>query len=163
MPWRTDLAEARLALGLPGADLVADQLARLGPANRRTRGITLRVLAATADLAQRVPILREAVDELQAGGDQLELIEALTELGEAQHALGEYSKARTTHRRAQQVATKHHLYELVGGRAESAPGVQSIEELSDAERRVAALAARGTPTSRSPASSSSPSVPSSST
>ncbi|MEV0606493.1 AAA family ATPase [Polymorphospora rubra] len=143
VPWRTDLAEARLALGLPGADLVADQLARLGPANRRTRGMTLRVLAATTDLAQRVPILREAVDELQAGGDQLELIEALTELGEAQHALGEYSKARTTHRRAQQVATKHHLYELVGGRADGDPGVQSIEELSDAERRVAALAARG--------------------
>ncbi|MEV7228845.1 AAA family ATPase [Polymorphospora sp. NPDC051019] len=148
LPWRTDLAQARLALGLPGEDLVTDQLARLGPANRRTRGITLRVLAAATDPAQRVPILREAVDELQAGGDQTELIEALTELGAAQRALGEHTKARTTHRRAQQVATKHDLNDLVPARpvshlrAEPA-GDSMIEELSDAERRVAALAARG--------------------
>nr|WP_173039201.1 LuxR family transcriptional regulator [Phytohabitans flavus] len=148
-PWRTDLAEARRGLGLQARHLAAEQLAKLGPYNRRTRGISLRELAAEAELKQRAALLREAVEELQAGGDQLELVEAMAELGEAQHALGEYAKARITTRRAQQLATRYELEDLISARP--APGDSEpespedpvIEELSDAERRVAALAAQG--------------------
>jgi DNA-binding CsgD family transcriptional regulator len=148
-PWRTDLAEARRGLGITARHLAAEQLAKLGAYNRRTRGISLRELAATAELKQRAVLLREAVEELNAGGDQLELVEAMAELGEAQHALGEYAKARITTRRAQQLATLYELEDLIAphpapgdGEAEPA-GDPVIEELSDAERRVAALAAQG--------------------
>jgi DNA-binding CsgD family transcriptional regulator len=113
-PWRTDLAEARRGLGVEAGHLAAEQLAKLGPYNRRTRGISLRELAATAEPEQRADLLREAVDELRAAGDRLELVEAVSELGEAQRALR-------------------------GVRPEDAV----VEELSDAERRVAALAAQG--------------------
>ncbi|WP_173070350.1 BREX system ATP-binding domain-containing protein [Phytohabitans houttuyneae] len=148
-PWRTDLAEARRGLDIAARHLAAEQLAKIGLYNRRTKGISLRELAATAELKQRAVLLRDAVEELQAGGDQLELVEALGELGEAQQALGEYAKARITTRRAQQLATRYELEDLVSARA--APGDEEaepaqdpvIEELSDAERRVAALAAQG--------------------
>jgi len=113
-PWRTDLAEARRGLGIQGRHLAAEQLAKLGPYNRRTRGISLRELAATAELKQRAGLLREAVEELRAGGDQLELVEAMAELGEVRHELDP-----------------------------EPPEDPVIDELSDAERRVAALAAQG--------------------
>jgi DNA-binding CsgD family transcriptional regulator len=113
-PWRTDLAEARRGLGIQGRHLAAEQLAKLGPYNRRTRGISLRELAATAELKQRAGLLREAVEELRAGGDQLELVETLAELGEVRHVLDP-----------------------------EPPEDPVIDELSDAERRVAALAAQG--------------------
>ncbi|BCB84360.1 transcriptional regulator [Phytohabitans suffuscus] len=148
-PWRTDLAEARRGLGVVARHLAAEQLAKLGAYNRRTKGISLRELAATAELKQRALLLREAVEELQAGGDQLELVEALAELGEAQQALGEYAKARITTRRAQQLATRYELEDLIAARPApdddeaDPPDDPVIEELSDAERRVAALAAQG--------------------
>ncbi|WP_062213682.1 LuxR family transcriptional regulator [Streptomyces sp. NBRC 109706] len=151
VPWRTDLAAARLAGGFSAGTLAADQLARLGTRNTRTRGITLRVLAASSELRGRPPILREAVELLQASGDQLELADALAELSNAQHALGEYTRARVIGRRAQQLASQimvtmpeqHHPL------AEAVPSIApltddpAIFELSDAERRVASLAAQG--------------------
>ncbi|MFE7382776.1 AAA family ATPase [Streptomyces zhihengii] len=157
VPWRTDLAAARLAGGLSAGTLAADQGARLGTQNARTRGITLRVLAASSELRSRPPILREAVDLLQASGDRLELAETLAALSHAQHALGEYSHARVLGRRAQQFAGQV-LVALPGQRqgppeetcqANVSPGEVSpaddpaIVDLSDAERRVASLAAQG--------------------
>jgi DNA-binding CsgD family transcriptional regulator len=148
-PWRTDLAEARRRLGEQPGHLAADQLAKLGPYNRRTRGISLRELAAAADLKPRAGLLQDAVEELQAGGDQLELVEALAELAEVQHALGGHNKARITVRRAQQLVTRHDLEGLAaislapGGSELEPPEGTVIGELSDAERRVAALAAQG--------------------
>jgi DNA-binding CsgD family transcriptional regulator len=149
VPWRTDLAEARRGLGSAAGHLASEQLARLGPYNRRTKGISLRELAVSAELEQRAVLLREAVEELQAGGDQLELVEAMAELGEAQQALGEEATARITTRRAHQLAIRYELEDLVTARPASAgnaaepPEDPVIEELSDAERRVAALAAQG--------------------
>jgi DNA-binding CsgD family transcriptional regulator len=156
VPWRTDLAEAHLGLGLPARDLITAQLGLLSPRNRgglnrRTRGITLRVLAATAERQQeRCATLRDAVDELQAAGDQLELAETLNELSTVQRALGEYSKARMTSRRVQQLTTRCNIEPVVGAQAsvdeEETPEPADdpmIHDLSDAERRVACLAAQG--------------------
>jgi len=151
VPWRTDLAAARLAGGLSAGSLAADQIARLGTQNVRTRGITLRVLAACSELRSRPPILQEAVELLQAGGDQLELADTLAELSNAQHALGEYTHARVIGHRAQQLASQVMVimpeqYRLP---AEALPAIapladgSAIFELSDAERRVASLAAQG--------------------
>ena len=145
-PWRTDLAEARRGLGIQARDLAAEQMAKLGPYNRRTRGISLRELAATAEPEQRARLLHDAVEELRAGGDQLQLVEVTAELGEAQHALGEHAEARLTARRAQQLATRYDVAGLVAAPAspdDGEPEPLAIDELSDAERRVAALAAQG--------------------
>ncbi|NGO68315.1 helix-turn-helix transcriptional regulator [Streptomyces boncukensis] len=151
VPWRTDLTAARLA-GEFSADMVAaDQIERLGTQNARTRGITLRVLAASSELRSRPPILREAVELLRATGDQLELADTLAELSNAQHALGEYTHARVIGRRARQLANQAAVvvpeqYRLP---AEAVAAIDppeddpAIFELSDAERRVASLAAQG--------------------
>lgn len=158
VPWRTDLAAARLAGGLSAGTLAADQIERLGTRNTRTRGITLRVLAASSKPHNRPPILQEAVELLQASGDQLELADALAELSDAQHSLGEYTRARVIARRAQQLASEMMVLApeqcpppaaetvRVGvgvGVPKSLGEDSAVFELSDAERRVASLAAQG--------------------
>src|SRR5260370_16502399 len=71
VPWRTDLAEANLRTGAPAKALVLEQLARLGSYNERTRGISLRVLAAATQLTQRPPLLRPAIGILQPSAHHL--------------------------------------------------------------------------------------------
>jgi DNA-binding CsgD family transcriptional regulator len=157
VPWRSDMAEAYIGLGqrAQARALLHDQLARLGSGNDRTRGISLRVLAA-AEPEHRLALLQQAVEVLRASGDQLELADALTELSDAQQASGEYIQVRPAIRRTPRLAA--------GGWAEVVRPAQSrdgtgapvtaamprfgaeanrISELSDAERRVAALAALG--------------------
>lgn len=150
VPWRTDLAEARLAMGDTAVDLVTDQIGRLGRHNGRTRGISLRVLASASELRHRPAILREAVELLQASGDQVELADALAELSKTQHALGDYTDARIIGRRAQELASQCMLTSAPARRPADADPVigpladdPAIFELSDAERRVASLAAQG--------------------
>jgi DNA-binding NarL/FixJ family response regulator len=151
VPWRTDLAEARLALGDPACDLVTDQIGRLGRHNDRTRGISLRVLASASELRQRAPLLRESVELLQLSGAQVELADTLAELSRTQHALGEYTDARVTGRRAQELASQcmmrpkstHRPPDAVVPPIATLADDPAIFELSDAERRVASLAAQG--------------------
>jgi DNA-binding CsgD family transcriptional regulator/tetratricopeptide (TPR) repeat protein len=154
VPWRTDLAEAHLGMGIPARDLAVDQLARLGPFNKRTRGISLRVLAAATELKDRSPILREAVDVLRTSGDQVELADALLDLSNTQYSLDEHTKARVTGRRAQQIAAQCKMAISLRTPSSNAPGQQEatpegagedliVLKLSDAERRVASLAAQG--------------------
>jgi ATP/maltotriose-dependent transcriptional regulator MalT len=153
VPWRTDLAEANLQIGAPAKDLALDQLARLGSYNERTRGISLRVLAAASELRQRPSILRKAVEMLHNSGDQLELGDALADLSNAQYALGEYTKARLTGRRARQLAIRTNPAEVrspgsADTREQGAPLARLEEDpevfkLSDAERRVVSLAVQG--------------------
>lgn len=85
MPWRTESARAHLVLGDEAAarSLAHEQLALAGPHRTRTRGLTLRVLAATADVAERAALLTEAVGVLREAGDPLETAGALTDLGRA--------------------------------------------------------------------------------
>lgn len=145
VPWRIDLAEVYLRLGQTdqARQLVQDQLSRLGPYNTRTRGIALRVLAATAEARHRPAILRQAVEVLQGSCDQLELANALDELSKAQHALGEHDQARLTTRRATYIAAQVREGSAEGVTAERRIEDDRVVELSDAERRVATLAAQG--------------------
>jgi DNA-binding CsgD family transcriptional regulator len=154
VPWRVKAAEAQLALG---DDLKARELARaqLEPADNRfprTRGISLRVLAVTSPPAKRIALLRESAEILQDSGARLELARTLAELSNAHQALGEHGRAQRAARQAWTLA------ERCGARlppttlGSAAPDQRepdgggdtgSLTQLSEAEQRVARLAAYG--------------------
>jgi DNA-binding CsgD family transcriptional regulator/ABC-type cobalamin/Fe3+-siderophores transport system ATPase subunit len=168
VPWRTDAARVFLRLGrhAEARSLIDDQLAQAGGQHPRTRGSALRLLAATTDPLRRPDVLHEAVDLLEDSGDRFELAHALADLGETYGQLGDSGRARATIRQA------HHLAEACGaellGRQLERPAARPADEatsvaegpaktlcdalaevqrpateLSDAEHRVAELAALG--------------------
>jgi len=127
----------------------------LAPNEVRTRGHALALLAATSDLRERPARLREAAELLRGYGDRLGAAHALADLSRTYHALGESAKARTTVRRARQLAkecgaiplSEALVPELSRGYVETTRrttiGEDRMTTLSDAERRVASLAALG--------------------
>jgi DNA-binding CsgD family transcriptional regulator len=116
-PWRIDLAEAYLAVGrLDSArELAREQMSRLGPFGSRDRGTCLRILAAPAEPGHRPTLLREPT-------------EALENIGTA---------PRRADARAEASARRAIPHQPAGDQDRPMVG------LSDAERRVAALAAQG--------------------
>lgn len=156
IPWRTEAAAACLRIGnqARARQLVLAQMERPGADRSRVRGVTLRLLAATSELKNRTALLRESVDILNECGDRYELAHSLSDLSQAYQAIKQLSWARSTLRLAAQAARECHAESLLGTIvAASAPEPHQPEEplvpedgitpLSDAERRVAALAARG--------------------
>ncbi|MFD4676670.1 AAA family ATPase [Lentzea sp. NPDC058450] len=157
VPWRTSAAEAWLSHGANGHEakrLITEQLERLGPDASRTRGVAVRLLAATRRPEDRPQLLQDAVMTLEAHGDQYELARALADLSRAHQALREHRRAWTVARRAWHVANVCGAAELCeevlpsraradeDAVADERP-VDPIATLTDAERRVAALAAVG--------------------
>lgn len=156
IPWRSEAAAACLRIGnqAKARQLVLDQMERPGADRGRVRGITLRLLAATSDLKDRTALLRESVDLLNDCGDRYEQAHSLADLSRAYQAMKQLSWARSMLRLAAQTARDCHAESLLGTiEAAPSPEVSPAEEattvddgtspLSDAERRVAALAARG--------------------
>ena len=168
VPWRTEAAQALLRLGRRGAarDLVEAQLRMLGPEPSRARGITLRIRAATITGPERLAVVAEAVDILRSRGEQLELARALADMSRIQRELGLLYEARETVGRAWRVARECQAEALcdsllpaltegdhqpgdacpLGDAAPLGEEDQAEDDpwgLSDAERRVAALAAQG--------------------
>ncbi|MFF9784974.1 AAA family ATPase [Streptomyces nigrescens] len=157
LPWRGDLAQALVRVGQTdrARELIKDQLRMIGPDSTRMRGVSLGILASVSDLKQRLPLLGEVVDLLQAGGDRYELARAFVELGQVWQILGKLDRAQLIRRRALQLAKSCHaeqLYDqLVATReplnSEATPSqwedAEGMAVLSEAERRVAALAALG--------------------
>jgi DNA-binding CsgD family transcriptional regulator len=165
LPWRGDLAQAYLALGMRKAatELAKAQLDRVGvAAGTRARAKALRVLAAAGALADRVPTLHEVIELLERCGDRLELARALTDLSQAHRELGELGDARLVLRRAEQELKACRA--VAGGPRQGASDVADVSTvvrvdtrpvaapepvptgvaaLSDAERNVAALAVLG--------------------
>ncbi|MFI9332395.1 LuxR C-terminal-related transcriptional regulator [Kitasatospora sp. NPDC052868] len=161
-PWRGDLAQVHLKLGdrAKARDLVNEQLSRPGAVGTRLRGISLRILAASSEGSQKVPLLRDAVGQLRASGDRLETARAMADLSNAYHALGESGRARRMAQRAYEEADSCQVPSLCAGlldcgaerSAEPEPAVLAephhtlddrLSGLSDAELRVAAQAALG--------------------
>lgn len=155
-PWRVGAAEVWLALGKRhhAAQLVEEQMSRLGAGLPRSRGIVLRCLAAVRDVGERPGILGDALKALQAGHDRLESARALADLSETFQSLGNKADARTVARRARRLADSCHAEGLVqvltpyhsAGRPEKHKrpmGEGQFAALSDSERRVAMLAAAG--------------------
>jgi len=155
IPWRSDLALAHLRLGRrkTARDLVSQQMERpIELTGARVRGISFRVLAAASELHQRPALLREGIDLLQAAGDRLELARALADLSFVHHELGEFHLARAVRSRAAEDAKYCRAGALSAWLARHGSPVQlprpvespeHLPVLSDAERRVAELAAFG--------------------
>ncbi|WP_169981592.1 LuxR family transcriptional regulator [Microbispora sp. H10836] len=151
--WRTGAAEALIGMGRPerARPLLDEHVTRCAPGPVRARGIGLRLTAAASEPRQRPPLLRRAADMLQASGDQYELARALVDLADAYQAVGELRRARTVARQAQRIAEECEAVPLVNALTQGGPG-QPAEPprtesgsgaLSEAERRVASLAAVG--------------------
>ncbi|ASO20721.1 DNA-binding CsgD family transcriptional regulator [Actinoalloteichus hoggarensis] len=146
IPWRSAAAQAELALGRRdhARQLAEEQLRLVGPGPSRTRGISLRTLAGVSDLVRRPSLLRSSGEMLERCGDKLELAHTHTELSRACRALGDVDKAETFAWRAGE------LFDLCGVRRavqetslpQAVPG-DEFTSLSNAERRVASLAAQG--------------------
>ncbi|WP_307705239.1 LuxR family transcriptional regulator [Streptomyces sp. V1I6] len=159
-PWRLGVAEAWLALGSreQAERFAREQLA--GDAGRRVRGHALRVLAAARPLREQPALLGEAVALLQEDGDWYELARALTDLGLAHKQLGDPAQGKLHTRRAWRIAGGCGARELYRSLQPSQPSQPApprsaapasavrpqstaVSSLTDAERRVAALAAHG--------------------
>ncbi|MEU9003094.1 AAA family ATPase [Streptomyces sp. NPDC048551] len=160
IPWRGGAATACLGLGVRewAGELIGEQMELSDPEHARVRGASLRTIAALGEARRRPALLWEAVALLQAAGDRLELVGALADLSSAHHELGDYNRARMMARRAMQLARDCQAESLcerllphpaaldLTARAEKGPAdarTRAIATLSDAERRVAALAAVG--------------------
>ena len=153
VPWRTGAAQACLRLGQArrAAALAREQLDRLRPGHVRTRGGTLRTLAATADGPRRIHLLQEAVRLLEQCGDHVELARTLSDLGWVFRTIGEHRQARSAVRAARVVMEQCQIPVSppeprpvpLDARRAPAPSDPAIDALSPAEVRVAALAAHG--------------------
>ncbi|WP_217170931.1 AAA family ATPase [Streptomyces sp. AC512_CC834] len=160
VPWRTDLAQAHIRMNQlqTARELAEEELGRPGAESPAVRGHALRVLAAASDPKLRSALLRKAVDALQDSGDRVELSYALNELSQVHHEQGHYHRARVAARQAAREVRTHHPKELLSQPLvrpdrpdrhdrhddDSESAVSASESvLSDAERRVATLAALG--------------------
>ncbi|WP_229322757.1 LuxR family transcriptional regulator [Streptomyces sp. UNOC14_S4] len=161
VPWRLDAAEAWLALDETArAHGLAEEQLRRSPGNRRVRGALLLILARGDDLKRRLPRLKEAVEILEDGGDRLQLASALGELGMGYRALGDFNRARVLVRKAWHVAkacgAEPLCRQLIPGHGDGFdvvaadgqtgdgdPAQREVEALTEAEARVALLAAHG--------------------
>lgn len=160
VPWRTDAAEAHLLLGDDdrARTLAQEQLALVGggrAGHAWTRGVSLRVLASALPAGRRLVLLGEAIETLRERGHRVELARATDELARAHRELGNGGQARSLARKAQQLGRECGVPVPralpVADPGNSLPAEQpwpsgvrrKADELSDAELRVATLAARG--------------------
>jgi DNA-binding CsgD family transcriptional regulator len=162
VPWRTASAEAHLQIGdvEQARRLAQDQAVLLG-GRTRAHGMSLRLLAAVADPEHRLTLLGEAVEVLAQSGDRVELARAMVDLHQAYRELGDDRLARRilapALRAARAVCAEPLrrlllddlvvLGDLVDGDLvddegdDTPPAIGATGLLSEAERRVAFLAA----------------------
>ncbi|MGW0821298.1 LuxR C-terminal-related transcriptional regulator [Streptomyces sp. NPDC002845] len=148
LPWRSTAGEVYLRLGRPdrACALAEEELAHHGAQNERIRGAALRVLAAASAPPERLSLLQRAVRALRESGDRYELARAMADLGRAHETAGNARQAEAAWRQFHNLAAKCGVHPLPtdpgpGPRASTTTEPQDL--LSDAERRVAALAASG--------------------
>ncbi|WP_153035359.1 LuxR family transcriptional regulator [Amycolatopsis sp. YIM 10] len=155
VPWRTSAAEAWLRLGnLEQARLlVHDQLAQPGTDGFRTRGASLRLLAALSPSPRRLPLLTEALELFESAGDCYEQARVLVDLSRVHYEADDKRRARKVFRRAWHLAkvcdAQPLCAELLSASSDLSTGAGAGEDtagitsLTSSERRVAALAVIG--------------------
>jgi DNA-binding CsgD family transcriptional regulator len=147
--WRCAIARTYLQIGAveEARQKITEQLSIPGGTHPRVHGRALRLLASVTELRQRPARLHEAMSLLQRSGDLLELGWAYADLSDAYQELGDITRARLMARRAKQIAKACEAGPLsarLQPREEDSGGdLGETAVLSDAERRVAALAAFG--------------------
>lgn len=154
-PWRGDLALANMRLGrtVLAHRLLTEELEhpRL---DVRAKGVALRLLASCSDPGRRQGLLERAINHLERSEDRLELSRALKAMSRVLQQSGQNEQARSTARRASQEARICRTGSEEPAERETpepdptVPGPRAAtssvcEQLSEAERRVATLAARG--------------------
>ncbi|WP_307825187.1 AAA family ATPase [Streptomyces sp. M2CJ-2] len=160
-PWRLELARVQLDMGdrTHAAQLLQEQLSRPSGVDDRTRGRALRLLAATVGADHRRKMLAEAVNLLQGCGDRPELARALHDTSQMLQHAGDSARARLFVRRAHQLTRDTGVSAVRQPPVRREPAAEpaskeperTVEEpretddevLSEAERRVAVLAAQG--------------------
>ncbi|WP_433124916.1 ATP-binding protein [Micromonospora sp. CA-240977] len=157
VPWRLGLAQAYLKQGFRRQcrEQANKQLRLLGDRYPEVRGAAMAVLAAVSAPEQRLALLEEAAELLMAGEDRVTTAWVCAELADALRAAGQLNRARMADRTARELAEQCGCRPLLerlnradpepvtnGARLASVDAYGS-ESLSDAERRVAALAASG--------------------
>ncbi|MFJ5105328.1 LuxR C-terminal-related transcriptional regulator [Streptomyces sp. NPDC088554] len=157
-PWRIDAAEAWLRLGNEheASQLLAAHQARTAEGESPS-GPWLRVRARLAEPHERPGLLTRSAERFQASGNVWELTRVLADLAEAYQHLDQPAHADLTLRKARQLADeggagplRERILSLgLGGRSapRAARGpvhrIDPAAKLSESERRVAVLAARG--------------------
>ncbi|MFG2621336.1 AAA family ATPase [Streptomyces sp. NPDC048507] len=156
-PWRTAVAQCRLALGggQEALALAAEELRLARVWNTpRTVGRALRVLGAATGGRRGLYLAEEAVETLRdAPADAgMELVEALLAQGRQLHAAGERTRARDRLREAADLAERKGGLRLLalaeqalrdGGARLPAATRTGSGALTGSERRIAELAAAG--------------------
>ena len=157
VPWRAGACEALLQLGdrRRARDIVEQQLALLTGTELRTRGMSLRLLAASSEPGARIPLLIEAQHALERYGDRLELAHVLADLHHELWARHDHERASVVGQRALKLAEEAQarpLQRRIRGQLDRplpseapGPGPDGLDKLTEAERRVATLAAEGYP------------------
>ena len=155
VPWRAATASVLVHLGerAQARQLAQEQLSQPGAGRLRTRGFSLRVLAKTSPLEERPKLLQKAAACLQSAGDQLELARTVAELALTRRALGQIPSADKLIAQAARLAEECGALPLrkalqeVSSRPVARPAADAERRagsvLTDAERRVASLAAGG--------------------
>jgi DNA-binding CsgD family transcriptional regulator len=145
-PWRTGLAAAHQRGGQhrTAAALAEQQMALPAATSRYTRALSLRVLAATRGPA----LLNQAAAEFRAAGDRLTAALCLAELSRTRSEAGDPTTARRLARAAADEAKSLSAADLLDRAlrthpAGATPHAPLPADLSDAERKVATLAAMG--------------------
>jgi DNA-binding CsgD family transcriptional regulator len=154
-PWRADATLTLLHMGQPAQAraLAEEDLRRSSEYRTRSRALTLRALGMTDGSQRCAGLLSEAAEILEECGDRLEFAQTLTSLGEAHRMNGNAAEAQMALQQAGQVASACGA-EVVQrrispcrqrGAARSRPPLENIclADLSEAEQRVALLAAHG--------------------
>jgi DNA-binding CsgD family transcriptional regulator len=155
VPWRRTAALAAHTLGQAGrARALAGQLLERArwSGTGRALGLALRTQAAITGDEQRIPLLAEAVDVLEASPSVLERAHALVELGAARRRAGQRSAARAPLREGLQLAdrmgavpltdTARRELHATGARPRRAAHT-GADALTPTEHRVAGLATEG--------------------
>ena len=148
VPWRTDLAEANLRLSNPtlAVELSKQQLGCAAPTDAYSRGSALRVLALAGDAAARPGLLNRAAEAFKASGDRLELARTMrwiNQLSQRAERTGSLIKPVHVPRQAGRQPTPRPPVAPPPAPQPGVPRPETTSALSEAELRVAELAAEG--------------------
>ncbi|WP_328869741.1 AAA family ATPase [Streptomyces sp. NBC_00287] len=143
VPWRLDLARVHIALGQQreAVRLLEEQLDPARPVDERTRGSALRLLAGLVPPEQGRQLLVRAVKLLENSGDRRELARALSD--RARSLRQPTGPAPVVARRAHSRAPAEESLCPERPRRQRPERAEQLGALSEAESRVAALAAQG--------------------